>query len=76
MVGEFRVTESRSGVRLVVFGPKDKREAEAGVPSVGLALCVSAKISGDAAKLAAFLNASLAASHGDNEPLKAMIAPQ
>lgn len=76
MHGEFRIQTCTDGLTLLLYGPRDLAEVHSGVPLAAFALWDGDKMVLDRAKLAAFLNAALAASHGDFEPMRLVCPPK
>lgn len=70
-IGSFRIIKSSTdpSLFLLTFGPCDVAEAQAGCPHAAFALWTPDKMVRDDAKLEAFLNAAVAASHGNSEAL-------
>lgn len=70
ILGEFYLSRSLGdkGPAILIYRAKDKREADLGVRSAGVALPA-----GDYSHLVEFLNAALASAHGDFEKMREMI---
>lgn len=75
MLGHFYVTPLKDGICILVYAPRDITEAHQGVPQAGFAFAPSDAMGFDESKLAAFLNAAAAASHGDFEPMTTLCPP-
>lgn len=76
MLGEFHITPQREdGLSLLIFRPRNLAEAHSGVPMAAFALWDDAEMVRDISKLSAFLNAAVAASHGDFEPMNELCPP-
>lgn len=77
MHGEFRVTDPLSDApALIVFGPRDLAEARAGVPQAAIAILSADKQQFSPTVMSDFLNAALAASHGNFEPMINLCPPK
>lgn len=75
-LGQFRIHECANNLRLICYGPRDLAEARSGVPQAAFAVWEPDKMVFDATNLAAFLNAAVAASHGDFAPMNKLCPPQ
>lgn len=75
-LGEFRITGGKDGLWLIVFGPRDIIEARAGVPSAAFALWHQDRMQFSPDRLSDFLNAAMAASHGDYAPMNHLCPPK
>lgn len=75
MLGEFRVTQrSPEGVSIICFGPRNLAQSSALPRQAGLALWLAPVMADKTTDdLANFLNAALAASHGDLGPLEKLL---
>lgn len=70
-LGQFRAFQRDDGPLLLTFGPRTVAEHEQGVPLIAYTLWADqSKMSLNPDHLADFLNAALAASFGNSEPLK------
>lgn len=77
MLGEFRTTPVKSGLTILTYGPKDKTQLDAGVPMVAIALNLDMdRMQFDPDHFSRFLNAALAASHGNRTFMEALLGPQ